>query len=469
MDGEKAAALFGVGVRDGASRRGLSAFQLLALLVLGVGLALLCLRSPSLLFLIGAVTFQLGFALSALWRLLLVAAARPIAPPVSRPKRWPRYSVLVALHDEAEVMPQLVSALSRIDYPANRLEGFLILESHDRKTLAAAKGVDRPDWLRILVVPPGRPRTKPRALNWALAHSTGELVTVYDAEDRPDPGQLKEAASRFAEDADARLACLQAPLRIRRLAPTRSPFFDRHFALEYAAQFEVMLPGLARLGLPFPLGGTSNHFRAAALRQVGGWDAHNVTEDADLGFRLWSHGWRLGVISRPTLETPPGPLYDWLPQRTRWIKGFMQTWGVHTRRPWGLGLKGMISFVMTLGMAIVAAAAHGPSMAWVTSGLMIAAAAGTAPPVPITALIVLASGAGCAWLATAIGARRAGLPYDPRAMLESPAYWSVLSFAFLHAVWRLITEPFAWDKTRHFPDAVPDAGPDRAPKPISAA
>ena len=469
MDGERAATVFGAGVRDGASRRAPSPFQMAFILSLGVGIAVLAALSPQLLFQIAAVSVQAGFALGAAWRLLVVAAARPPSPPGGAPRNWPRYSVLVALHDEAEVMPQLIAALAAIDYPKGRLEGFLVLEAHDRRTLCAAEDAARPSWLKILIVPPGKPQTKPRALNWALAHAGGDLITVYDAEDRPDPGQLKEAAARFAEDAGGRLACLQAPLRIRRLAPTRSPFFDRHFALEYASLFEVMLPGLARLGLPFPLGGTSNHFRADALRAVGGWDAHNVTEDADLGFRLWKNGWRLGVLSRPTWETPPGPIYDWLPQRTRWIKGFMQTWGVHTRRPWELGPAGLVSFVMTLGMAIAAAAAHGPSMAWVVASLLVAAAAGAAPATPPAALAVLFSGAACAWLAAAIGARRAGLPYGPRAVLESPAYWSILSFAFMHALWRLITEPFAWDKTRHFLDAAPNSGPGRAPGPISAA
>lgn len=201
------------------------------------------------------------FLISALWRLLLVLASRRLPPMPDPPGTWPRYTVLAALHDEAQVLPQLVARLSEIDYPPERLEGFLVLEADDEATLAVARATPRPQWLRLLIVPDGFPRTKPRALNHALAVSTGEFVTVYDAEDAPDPLQLREAAARFADDPD--LGCLQAPLRIRRKYKARasSPFIDRQFAAEYAALFEVTLPGMAALGLPFPLGGTSNHLR----------------------------------------------------------------------------------------------------------------------------------------------------------------------------------------------------------------
>lgn len=263
------------------------------------------------------LALQVAFVACAAWRVLLVLMSRTPPPSAPAPVDWPRYTILAALHDEAEVTPQLIGRLAGIDYPADRLEGFLILEAHDRETIDAALRTPRPDWLKVLIAPPGGPRTKPRALNIALAQATGELLTVYDAEDDPDPLQLREAAARFAAGQDGRLACLQAPLRIRRRGKDRgSPFLGRQFAVEYAALFEVTLPGMARMGLPFPLGGTSNHFRIKALKAVGGWDAYNVTEDADLGFRLWRHGWRLGVISQPTYEPPPGEMIHWLPQRT---------------------------------------------------------------------------------------------------------------------------------------------------------
>jgi cellulose synthase/poly-beta-1,6-N-acetylglucosamine synthase-like glycosyltransferase len=315
------------------------------------------------------------------------------------------------------------------------------------------------------VTPPGKPQTKPRALNHALAHATGELLTVYDAEDAPDRLQLREAGARFAADRSGRLACLQAPLRIRSADGTASRFVGRQFAAEYASLFETILPGMARLGLPFPLGGTSNHFRVDVLRAVGGWDAWNVTEDADLGFRLWSHDWTLGVMARPTWESPPDGMAHWLPQRTRWLKGYLQTWGVHTRRPWQLGWRGALALVMTVGAGLVSAAIHGLTLAWVTAAVLVSAMAGLSPETPVLALCVLVLGAASAWLSCAIGARRAGTPYDAGDMIRAPAYWAMLSLAFVHAAWRLVLEPFAWDKTPHSRDAGPD--PD-SPGPAAA-
>lgn len=396
---------------------------------------------------------QLAFVACAAWRVLLVVMSRGRPPTAPEPAQWPRYTILAALHDEAGVTPQLIRRLAAIDYPADRLEGFLVLEAHDRATIEAALTTPRPDWLKVLIAPPGEPRTKPRALNIALARCTGDLLTVYDAEDDPDPLQLREAAARFAADPDGRLACLQAPLRIRRRGKEgAAPFLDRQFAVEYAALFEVTLPAMARMGLPFPLGGTSNHFRVEALKAVDGWDAFNVTEDADLGFRLWRHGRRLGVITRPTHEPPPGEMVHWLPQRTRWLKGFMQTWGVNTRKPWRLGLRGAIALTMTIGVALAAAAAHGPSIAWVATALITAIDARITPATPLLSMSVMVLGAAAAWLSGLIGARRAGVAYAVTDMLSAPAYWSLLSLAFVHAVWRLVTEPFAWDKTAHAPE-----------------
>jgi len=383
------------------------------------------------------------------WRCLLIVVGRLSAPPPPEPEIWPRYTVLAALYDEAEVVGQLIQRLAAIDYPPDRLEGYLVLEARDAATQAAAAAVARPEWLEVFVVPPGKPGTKPRALNHALNHATGDLVTVYDAEDAPDPGQLKEAAARFVADGGGRLACLQAPLRIRTPAGSASPFIDRQFAAEYASLFETALPGLARLGLPFPLGGTSNHFRVDVLRAIGGWDSWNVTEDADLGFRLWRMGWRAGVIRRPTWETPPGHLYDWLPQRTRWLKGYLQTLGVHTRSPIALGPRGLLALVMTLGVALASAALYGPTLSWVVATVLVAGWAGLAPEASKLAVSVLVLGAATAWLSCAVGARRAGIPYRPQDMIAAPAYWCLLSLAFCHAFWRLLVEPFAWDKTRH--------------------
>lgn len=448
--------------QDSARQAGLSLGQWLALAILIAGLVFAFRHAPTKAGLILLLTVQFGFLATAVWRAILVLT------PIERPRAnaaasLPRYTILAALHREAAVAPQLIKRLAIIDYPADRLESFLLLEAHDAETIAAAMATPRPDWLQVLIVPPGAPQTKPRALNWGLLHASGDLVTVYDAEDDPDPLQLREAAARFAADTSGALACLQAPLRIRsrwRDRPT-APFLDRQFAAEYAALFELIVPAMARLGLPFPLGGTSNHFRADVLRAVGGWDAWNVTEDADLGFRLWRRGWRLGAITRPTYESPPERLEVWLPQRTRWLKGYMQTLLVHLRRPLALGPRGLFALFATLVMTLIAAATHAPSLAWVIAGVAVSVRGGVTPDMPIHALGILLLGAASAWLTCFVGARRAGVRYGVAEMLSAPAYWSLTSLALIHALWRLIAEPHKWDKTPHQPDEPPlDTGRD---------
>lgn len=387
------------------------------------------------------------FGAAALTRLL--AAFIPRARDRSAdlpPSALPAYTVIAPLYREAAIAPDLVWALAALDYPADRLQVLLVLESDDVETRERLEVLALPTCMQILVAPPGWPRTKPRACNIALEQATGDLLTIYDAEDRPHPGQLREAAARFTAGSP-RLACLQAPLRIdpdERLLPAQ-------FALEYAVQFEVLMPALSRLGLPFPLGGTSNHFRVAALRAVGGWDAWNVTEDADLGFRLAAEGYETGVLVSPTREPAPDTLNDWIPQRTRWVKGYMQTFGVHSRRPphWRTGAA--FSFAITLGAGIVAAFLHGPLVAWALVATVLGLIEHGAPWISVADGALLAAGWVCAGVAGAVGLRRAGLPTRVRDLLFLPLYWPLHSIAAAHALVQLLDRPFHWDKTPHAP------------------
>ena len=414
-------------------------------------------RAPSSVTTFVHVGLWMGFALASALRVaaLTLRPARE-ETPVQRGGALPRYTVIAPLYREGAVVPQLIAALGAIDYPRSRLEILIALEADDLTTLAAVRAAAPPPNVRVVIVPPGRPRTKPRALNHALGQARGEYVVVYDAEDRPDPKQLREAVRRFRAG-PPELACLQAPLRITAEKPG---FLQAQFAAEYAALFEVLLPAFARLGLPFPLGGTSNHFRAGTLRAVGGWDAWNVTEDADLGFRLWRAGGKLGVLTRPTLESPPRNLREWLPQRARWIKGHVQTWLVHMRRPAGLGFRGFAALQATLGLGLLSAIAHAPVVAVVLAGLLVTALQRVPPVVPPPDLGLLGVGWTVAGLLCGTALRHTGGRYRVRDALAAPFYWSLQTLAFLYAAVQLMLSPHHWDKTDHQPVAAPasDAG-----------
>jgi len=414
-----------------------------ALLISGLVLA----AEPTLSFLHYA--FFAAFAVMALFRLAAAFIPRKLdTAPTLADEALPTYTVICPLYREAGVVAELVSALERIDYPRDRLQVLITLEADDRDTQRAVASLKPPSFIQVLVAPPGTPKTKPRACNAALERARGELVVIYDAEDRPDPGQLREAAARFAA-APMSLACLQAPLRIE----PDERFLPAQFALEYALQFEVLQPALARFGIPFPLGGTSNHFRTAVLRRVGGWDPYNVTEDADLGFRLARGGYELGVLASPTWETAPLTMIEWLPQRTRWVKGYMQTFGVHTRGPNLLRAPPFMALLSTTGVSIASAFAHGPVAAWVLAALTFGIAAGRTPPIAPEDLALLACGWGAAGVAGYVGLKRAGLKVRLRDLLLAPAYWPLQSIAAGHALVQLFTSPWHWDKTPHMPRA----------------
>ncbi|MDB5626777.1 MAG: glycosyl transferase, family 2, partial [Tardiphaga sp.] len=227
--------------------------------------------------------------------------------------------MIVALYREDRSVPQLLNALDALDYPREKLDIILAVEADDVATRFAIRRFGAPH-LRVIVAPDVGPRTKPKALNCALPFARGSVIAVFDAEDQPDPGQLR-AAIEALRTGGSDVACAQASLCIHNVTDS---LFTRMFAAEYAGQFDKVLPGLTEMALPLPLGGTSNHFRADALRAVGGWDAWNVTEDADLGLRLARFGYRAVTFASTTREEAPIRFMPWLKQRSRWMKGWMR-------------------------------------------------------------------------------------------------------------------------------------------------
>ncbi|EAS50482.1 putative glycosyl transferase [Aurantimonas manganoxydans SI85-9A1] len=401
-----------------------------------------------------------GIAFAACLAIRIVAALP--APPEPEPEQGadveagplPVYSVLVALYQETGVIERLVASLSRLDWPTSRIEIKLVCEADDPATIGEARRATAglPQF-EIVAVPPGEPRTKPKALNFVLPLCRGEFVALYDAEDEPDPGQLREAFHGF-RNGPGDLACLQAPLVVRN---GDQNWLTGLFALEYAALFRRLLPWLARRRLPLPLGGTSNHFRRHCLTAVGAWDSHNVTEDADLGMRLYREGWKIGTLTRPTLEDAPERWPVWYRQRTRWTKGWLQTWLVHMRQPRRLWRElGPISFAVfqMLFVGMLASALIQPVFLVLVLSTLVSALNHGLPGGLAGMIFALdlfnATGGFFAFVALSLPALRP----EERATLPKyyalvHLYWLLIALASLRAVCQLARDPHRWEKTHH--------------------
>ena len=441
-----------------ASRR-FTAEQALALAVLVMAAGLSVLMQPISTVLLWLSAVSGGFFLS-------VVAIRVLCllPPLPWPEeeraaalpasQLPAYSVLVPLFRETAVLSQLLTALRSLHYPKEKLDIKLVLEEEDVIMRRAVAGLILDDRFEVIIVPAGRPQTKPRALNYALQFCRGELVTIYDAEDIPEPDQLLKAAYRFAA-APPELACLQAQLTFYN--PNEN-WLTRQFTAEYATLFAVLLPVLANHRLPLPLGGTSNHFRADVLRSVGAWDPFNVTEDADLGLRLARFGYSTSVLDSLTYEEANTRFLNWMRQRARWLKGFLMTWLVHMREPLtfmrDVGPAGFwAAQALTIGV-FVSALVHPICMA-ATIILYIAF-----PLLPDGAglalllltgvnLCVLLAGYGTGCILTRRALMKRGILGWTGTLASMPLYWLLMSAAAWMALWQFITRPFHWNKTEH--------------------
>ncbi len=244
----------------------------------------------------------------------------------------PVYTILLPVFKEPEVIEQLVQAMVNLDYPRDKLDIKILLEWNDQTTREKLKQIQIPSFIEVLEIPQGIPQTKPRACNYGLERARGEYIVVFDAEDRPDADQLKKSLIAF-ENLPRDVACLQAKLNCYN---TNQNIITQLFTLEYTAWFDLYLPGLYAIGAVVPLGGTSNHFRTAILKQLQGWDAYNVTEDCDLGVRIARQKLSTRVLNSTTWEEAPSDLVYWFKQRTRWLKGYLQTLFVHTKNPLSL-------------------------------------------------------------------------------------------------------------------------------------
>ena len=424
------------------------------------GLLLWALIHPS-----GLLAAASGWAvltLAAVTALRLAAVAihlrgawRRRGPAIEGPEpvlaRLPVVSVLVPLLREEAIAERLVRRLRRIDYPRELLDICLVVEEDDTVTQRTLARAELPPTMRVIRVPGGSVRTKPRAMNYALARARGSIVGVWDAEDMPAPDQIRQVVRRFAMRGPE-TACLQGRLDYYN---ARHNLISRLFTIEYAAWFRVFLPGVERMGLPVPLGGTTLFLRREAIEAVGGWDAHNVTEDADLGLRLARRGYRTEVIETVTLEEANSRALPWIRQRSRWLKGYALTWAVHMRRPWALWRDlGPRSFlgVQALFLATLSQFALAPLLY-----LFLASAAGM--PHPLAGLLppggLLALGGfflaaqvidwGVALCAVAGPRHRHLMRWVPLLTL----YYAMATVAVWKALAEVALKPFYWDKTEH--------------------
>ncbi|QQS39497.1 glycosyltransferase [Candidatus Woesebacteria bacterium] len=429
------------------------------LIVVGIGLYFNALTTAIVL--TGFLTFI--YFLDLLFNLYVLLKSLHFPPELNfnkeeldslRDDDLPVYSVLCPLYKEARVLPWFVKAINDLDWPKNKLDVLLLLEEDDTETQAAAQALNLPHFFRVLVVPHSQPKTKPKACNWGLAHAKGKYVVVYDAEDKPDTDQLKKSYLAFQHSGE-KVACLQSKLNY--FNPHQN-ILTRLFTAEYSLWFDLILPGLQSIDSTIPLGGTSNHFRTEVLKKLHGWDAFNVTEDCDLGTRLFKHGYKTAIIDSTTLEEANSKVKGWIKQRSRWIKGYLQTYLVHTRDPIGFiktnGIHALV-FHLIIGMRMVFILIN--PLLWLLTisyfalypyvGVTIEA---LYPPVVFyPAVTLLVFGNFVYFYNYMIGLAKRGNWSVIKYVFLVPVYWLMTSAAAAVAFKQLFTKPHYWEKTQH--------------------
>ncbi len=454
--------LFYLGKQNSAYIRVTSEQKILAALVLS--LLFLFLSINFLLTLKIIFSFIISFYfLDLIFNLVLIYRSFVNEPEISfsetqiltHPENWPTYTIFCPLYKEWQVLPQFIRAIENIDYPKAKLQVLLLLEEDDIKTIAQARLLSLPEYFEIVVVPDSKPKTKPKACNFGLQFAKGEYCVIFDAEDIPDRFQLKKAVMAF-EKLGAKTGCVQAKLNFYN---SHQNVLTRLFAADYSLWFNLVLTGLQSINAPIPLGGTSNHFRTQILKNLGAWDAFNVTEDADLGIRLAKSGLTTAIVDSVTMEEATSEVKNWFKQRTRWIKGYLQTYLVHNRAlDFGSGWRGFknwSSFQIIVGGKLFALFVN-PLM-WLltilyfsfrtTLGVTIESL--FFAPVFYAGVTSLILGNFLYLYYLMLGLTRTKQWDLVIFTLATPFYWIMISAAAFSAVNELIRRPFHWNKTVH--------------------
>lgn len=460
---------------DQSARTVLVRWQQVAGVVLLAALVVVAVLMPHELVVVLSVLVGLSFLVGTgfkFWaslrgaRMENVARTDPGELAALQDNELPHYTVLVPVYKEANIVANLIENLGALDYPAHLLEVLILVEEDDKETRAAAEAASPPPHFKFITVPAGAPQTKPKACNVGLEFAKGEFLVIYDAEDKPEPDQLKKAFLAFRA-AGEDLVCVQAALNYFNADENA---LTRMFTLEYSFWFDYMLPGLEYGRLAIPLGGTSNHFRVSGLRRLGGWDPFNVTEDADLGIRSSAEGFRVGVIDSTTYEEANTSYPNFVRQRSRWIKGYMQTTLVHLRHPLRLlrvaGLRQALSFLFLVGgtpatflavpvLYVVFALSllvRPDQLAFLFPGWVL-----------WLSLFNLGVGSALMIYVSMMGAFKRGRYGLVLWGLANPLYWMLHSVSAYKALWQLVVKPHYWEKTAHGLTGVVHAAPVYAP------
>jgi len=434
------------------------AFLLIIGMVFAPYLTMLGLNIAAALIYLGISIFRFSIALSGAARQDLIAVTAQDLQALDD-SQLPIYTILIPVFREKEVLPVLLQSIKELDYPASKLDVKLLLEEVDQETRQAAIAIHPPGNIEFITIPDSQPRTKPKACNYGLISARGKYLVIFDAEDKPERDQLKKVICTFKKGGED-LICVQAKLNYYN---RNQNLLTRWFTCEYSNWFDMILPGLNRAGLPIPLGGTSNHFLTEKLRELGGWDPFNVTEDADLGIRMYKHDYKTAIVDSTTYEEANSKLWNWIRQRTRWIKGYLQTWFVNMRHPFRLlkelGLKGVLGFHLTVGGTPFLFILN-PIFWFLTTMSFVFDIHFLSelfpPPIFFISAFNLIIGNFVFVYLNVISTFRRGYYELGKYALLSPIYWVLMSFAAWRAMWQLISKPFYWEKTTHGLSEHPD-------------
>lgn len=432
-------------------------FSILTIAVLGIMLNFV----QTLKIIVGILSFI--YFVDVIFNFILILKSLKSPPEINftptqlrslQKKDLPMYSVLCPLYKEAHILPAFVESISKMEWPKEKLDVMLLLEEDDEETIASARNMNLPAYVRIVVVPNSQPKTKPKACNYGLHMAKGEYIVIYDAEDIPDPLQLKKAYLAFTTG-DQSVRCYQAKLNYHN---PHQNLLTRFFTAEYSLWFDVILTGLQTIQTTIPLGGTSNHFRKKDLLALQGWDPFNVTEDCDLGVRLFKNGWKTAIIDSVTLEEANSNWHNWLRQRSRWIKGYMQTYLIHMRHPLDfIRRKGIhaLLFQLTIGGKIAFMIIN-PIM-WLLTISYFTLYQFVGPTIEefypsivfYMAVTSLIFGNFMFIYYYMIGAAKREHWTLVKWVYLVPFYWLMVSIAAVIALYQLIVKPHYWEKTVH--------------------